>query len=96
MKLWVYGIAIPSNPASITFHKTVLEHPSLITKSLKQINNAIISCNINKSDSDGNTPLMLAVRNLNSGVGIEKLVKNGCDIFCVPLTLRGNKEHRNK
>lgn len=70
LKLWVYGIAVPSNPAAINFHKTVLENPSLITKCLKQMNNTIISCNINKSDSDGNTPLMLAVRNSHTALGI--------------------------
>jgi hypothetical protein len=60
IKLWIYGISVPSNPTLILIHKLVLKNPDLIPKYAKMIYNDKIYMGINEVDPLAKTPLILA------------------------------------
>jgi hypothetical protein len=61
LKLWIYGISIPSNPSLIILHKIVLKNPEAIPKYAKMIFNDKIYMGMNETDPLIKTPLTLAM-----------------------------------
>lgn len=85
LKLWIHGISAPLNPSMNKLHKMSIEKSEEISKLVTHKSNSHVYIGVNDSDTLGLTPLMVAAiaKNLR---GVEKLLKNGADPYCCPLT----------
>jgi ankyrin repeat protein len=87
LTLWVYGIAAPLNPSMNKLHKYCVDHSEEVSRLVTHKSNSHVYIGVNDSDSLGLTPLMVAAiaKNIKA---IEKLIKNGADIYRCPLTTK--------
>lgn len=87
IQLWIYGIAAPLNPSMNKLHKYVTDRSEEVSKFVTHKSNSHVFIGVNDSDSLGLTPLMVAAISKNIKA-IEKLIKNGADPYCCPLTTK--------
>jgi hypothetical protein len=86
LKLWIFGIAAPLNPSMNKLHKYCVEHSEDISRLATHKTNSHVYIGVNDSDTLTLTPLMVAAIARNTKA-VEKLIKNGADIHCCPLTV---------
>ena len=87
IKLWVFGITTPLNPSMNKLHRYCADRSDDVSKLITHKSNSHVYIGVNDSDSLGLTPLMVAAiaKNIKA---IEKLIKNGADLHCCPLTTK--------
>jgi hypothetical protein len=86
LRLWIFGISSPLNPSMNKLHKMSSELHEEISRLVNHKSNQHVYIGVNDSDTLCLTPLMVAVIAGNRK-GVEKLIKNGADLHCCPLTV---------
>ena len=86
LKLWIFGLAPPLNPSMNKLHIYSAERSQEISKIVNHKTNNLVYIGVNDSDLLCLTPLMTACLAGNTR-GMDKLIKNGADPHCCPLTL---------